>query len=172
MKALILIADGFEDLEMFYPWYRLREEGIEVTIAAPGGQTVSGQHGYKIEPDMPIRELNPGEYDLLVIPGGASPERLRLREEAVDVARTFMDEDRRVGVIGRGIQLLISAGALNGRQATCAPALRDDLRAAGGSYHDESVVSDGQLLSCSGGDTLPAFCRRLLAPKESVQKRH
>jgi protease I len=163
VKALILIADGFDDLEMYYPWYRLLEERIEVTIAAPGALKITGQNGYKVEPDMPIRELNPGEYDLLLIPGGSSPERLRLREEAVDVARTFMDEDRRVAVLGRGIQLLISAGALNGRRATCTPALRDDLRAAGGSYSDEAVVADGNLLSCRGGDGLPGFCRQLLA---------
>jgi protease I len=163
VKALILIADGFDDLEMFYPWYRLREEGIEVTVAAPAGHLVTGQHGYKVEPDMPIRELNPGEYDLLLIPGGFSPERLRLREEAVDVARTFMDEDRRVAVIGRGIQLLISASALGGRRATCAPALRDDLRAAGGSYLDESVVADANLLTCRGSGDLSGFCRQLLA---------
>ena len=163
MKALILVADGFEDLEMFYPWYRLREEQIDVTVAAPGGQVITGQHGYKVEPDTPIRELNPNEYNLLIIPGGASSERLRLREEAVDVARTFMDEDRRVAVTGRGIQLLISAGALSGRQATCAAALRDDLRAAGGTYRDEAVVSDGNLLTCRGGDALPGFIRQLLA---------
>ena len=163
MKALILVADGFEDLELYYPWYRLREERIDVTVAAPGGQVVTGQHGYKVEPDTPIRELNPSEYSLLVIPGGAASERLRLREEAVDVARTFMDEDRRVAVIGRGIQLLISAGALNGRQATCAAALRDDVRAAGGSYRDEAVVADGNLLTCRGTDALPDFVRQLLA---------
>jgi protease I len=163
VKALILVADGFEDLELFYPWYRLREEGIEVTVASPAGHTVTGQHGYKVEPNTPIRELNPGEYDLLVIPGGSSAEKLRLREEAVDVARTFMDEDRKVAVIGRGVQLLISAGSLNGRQATCVPAIRDDVRAAGGSYRDEAAVADGNLHSCRGGDGLPAFCRQLLA---------
>jgi protease I len=163
VKASILAADGFDDLELFCPLYRLREEGVVVTVAGPGGQTLTGQHGYKVEADMPIRELNPGEYDLLVIPGGTSPERLRLLEEAVDVARTFMDEDRKVAVIGRGIQLLISAGALSGRQAKCAVALRDDLRAAGGNYRDEPVVADGNLLTCRRGDALPAFCRRLLA---------
>jgi protease I len=163
VKALMLVADGFEDLEMFFPWYRLREERIDVTVASPSGQTVTGQHGYKVEPDMPIRELNPAEYDVLVVPGGASPERLRLREEAVDIARTFMDEDRRVAVIGRGIQLLISAGSLGGRQAACAAALRDDLRAAGGSYRDEAAVADGNLLTCRGVDDLPGFCRQLLS---------
>jgi protease I len=162
MKALILAADGFEDLELFGLWHRLREEGVEVTLASPTGHKLTGAHGYHLEPDMPIREVNPSEYDLLVIPGGASPERLRLREEAVGVARTFMEDDRRVAVIGRGIQLLISAGALNGRQATCAPAIRDDIRAAGANYRDESVVVDGNLLSCRGVDELPDCYRQLL----------
>src|SRR5215813_7843576 len=115
MKALILVADGFDDLQLFCPWYRLQEEGLAVTLASPGGQAVTGQHGYRVEVDTPIHELNPSEYDLLLIPGGASPERLRLREEAVDVARTFMEEDRRVATLGHGPQLLISAGALSGR---------------------------------------------------------
>jgi protease I len=163
MKALILIADGFEDLELFYPWYRLQEEGIEVTIASPGGKPVTGLHGYRVEPDMPIRELNPSEYDLLLVPGGAAPERLRLREEAVDVARTFMDEDRRVATVCHGPQLLISAGALGGRSVTCAPAIRDDVRAAGASYRDEPVVLDGNLVTGRGTDDLAEFCRQLLA---------
>jgi protease I len=163
MKALILSADGFDDLELFYPLYRLQEEGLEVTLASPGGQTITGQHGYRVEADMPIRELNPAEYDLLLIPGGPATERLRLREEAVDIARTFMEEDRRVAALGRGAQLLISAGALSGRQLTCAPAIRDDVRAAGASYRDESVVVDGNLVTCRGSDELPEFCRQLLA---------
>src|SRR3954468_23907301 len=147
MKALILVADGFDDLQLFFPWYRLREEGVEVTLASPSGKPVTGAHDYRVEVDMPIREVNPAEYDLLFIPGGDSPGRLRLREEAVDVARTFMDEDRRVATTCHGPQLLLSAGALSGRHLTCAPEIRDDIRAAGGKYHDESVVVDGNLIS-------------------------
>ena len=163
MKVLILAADGFDDLELFCPWYRLREERVEVTLASPTGAAVTGQHGYRVEADMPIREANPAEYDLLLIPGGQAPERLRLREEAVDITRTFMEEDRRVAAIGRGLQLLISAGALNGRRATCDPAIRDDARAAGAGYRDEAVVLDGNLLTARGSDELPAFCRQLTA---------
>ena len=163
MKALILTADGFDDLELFYPWYRLQEEGFEVTLATPGGHAATGQHGYRVEADTPIRELNPSEYDLLLVPGGAAPERLRLREEAVDVARTFMEEGRRVAVLSRGPQLLLSAGALQGRQLTSAPAIRDDLRAADASYRDASVVIDGNLISGRGADDLPEFCRQLMA---------
>ena len=68
MKALILVADGFDDLELFCPWYRMQEDGIAVTLASPGGKFVVGQHGYRVATDMPIREVNPAEYDLLVIP--------------------------------------------------------------------------------------------------------
>lgn len=163
MNALILTAEGFEDLELLYTWYRLREEGADVTIATPTGQAVTGLHGYRVEADTPVRELNPAEYDLLVIPGGSAPERLRLREEAVDITRTFMEEERRVAALGRGPQLLISAGVLNGRQSTCVPAIRDDLRAAGAAYRDEGVVVDGNLLTCRSADDLPEFGRRLFA---------
>ena len=163
MKALILVADGFEDLELFCPWYRLREEGVEVTIASPSTQPLTGLHGYRVEPDMPIHELNPAEYDLLLIPGGRSPEKLRVREEAVDVARTFMQENQRVAAICHGPQLLISAGALDGRAITCAAGIRDDVRAAGAQYRDEAVVVDGNLITSRGPDDLPAFCHQLIA---------
>ena len=163
MKALILLADGFEDLELFCPWYRLQEEGVEVTLASPNGLTVTGKHGYVVETDMPIREANPAEYDLLLIPGGRAPEALRLREEAVDVTRTFVEDDRRIAAICHGPQLLLSAGALNGRTVTCAPAIRDDVRAAGANYRDEAVVADGNLLTSRGPDDLPQFCHQLVA---------
>ncbi|MGH9676937.1 MAG: DJ-1/PfpI family protein, partial [Candidatus Acidiferrum sp.] len=107
--------------------------------------------------------LNPSDYELLLIPGGTSPEKLRLREEAVDVARTFMEEDRRVAALSHGLQLLISAGALSGRTATCTSSIRDDIRAAGANYRDQPIVVDGNLLTCRGRDDLPGFCRQLLA---------
>ncbi len=163
MRVLILVADGFNDLQLFYPWFRLREEGFAVTIATPAGQAVTGQHGYKVEADMPVREINPGEYSLLVIPGGQSPEKLRLRESAVDIARTFMDQDRPVATLGHGPQLLISAYCLTARQLTSCPAIRDDIRAVGGIYRDDPYVVDNNLISGRGADDLPDFCRSLLS---------
>ena len=163
MKALILIADGFEDLQLFAPWFRLQEEGIEVKIASPSMRPVTGLHGYVVEPDTPLQELNPAEYDLLVIPGGGSPERLRLREEAVDVSRTFMGEDRIVAAVGHGPQLLISAQALDRRAVTCAPGIRDDVRAADALYRDEGVVAEGNLITCRGNEDLPQFCLQIMS---------
>jgi protease I len=164
MKALILVADDFEDLSLFLPWYRLREEGLEVRLAGPMMHGVTGLHGYQIEPDLRIHEVNPAEFELLIIPDGPAVERLRLREEAVDVTRTFMQDGySRVAAIGHGPQLLISAGVLDGRTVTCDPGIRDDVRAAGAHYRDEAVIRDLNLLTARGPDELPAFCRRLIS---------
>lgn len=162
MKALILIADGFEDLQLFCPWFRLQEEGVEVKLAAPQLQTVTGRHGYTVEPDAPLHELNPSEYDLLLIPGGGAPEKLRLREEAVDIARTFVVEEKLVAAIGHGPQLLISAQTIDRRGVTCSPGIRDDVRAADAIYRDEGVHIDGSLITCRGNEDLPQFCRQLV----------
>ena len=164
MKALFLIADGFEDVQFFAPYYRLREEGVAVTVAGAADHLpATGLHGYTIEPDMPIPELNPAEYDVLVIPGGRSPERLRLREEAVDLARTFAQDGTLVAAIGHGPQLLSSAGALDGKSLTCDPGIRDDMRVVAAAYRDEAVVVDGPLITARGNDDLPEFCQQLVA---------
>jgi protease I len=163
MKALILIADGFDDLQFFCPYFRLLEEGVAVTIASPRGHKAVGLHGFPIEADTPIAAVDPAEYDLLVIPGGQSPERLRLREEAIGIARAFMDEERPVAAIGHGPQLLISAGSLDSKQATSAPDIRDDLRAGGAIYHNKAIIRDGNLLTGRSSEDLPQFCRQLVA---------
>lgn len=162
MTALILVADGFEDLTLILPWYRLREEGVIVHLASPLMHGLIGQHGYRVEPDLPIHDVSPSEYDLLVIPDGPACEKLRLLEEAVDVTRTFVQDGRTVAAIGHGPQLLLSAGTLDGRKVTCSPGIRDDVRAAGASYRDAAVVLDGNVLTCRGADDLPALCQQLV----------
>lgn len=163
MKALILVADGFEDLTLFLPWYRLREERFTVHLASPLMHGLTGARGYHVEPDAPIHEVNPADYDLLIIPDGTAAEKLRQREEAVDVVRTFMQEDSsRVAAIGHGLQVLISAQALDNRMVTCSPAIRDDVRAAGAIYRDEAVITDSNLITCRGPDDLPPFCRAIV----------
>jgi protease I len=161
MKALLLIADGFEDISVYMPWYRLQEEGIEVHLASPFMHCLTGQHGYRIEPDLPIRDANPADYELLLIPDGIAVERLRQVEESVAVARTFVQENLRVAALGHGPQLLISAGTLDGKAVTCSPGIRDDVRMAGAVYRDVATVLDGNLLTGRSTDELPEFCRAL-----------
>jgi protease I len=162
MKALILLADQFEDLELYYPWFRLLEEQATVTLAAPGIRYCKGLHGLRVEPDVPMDEVNPSEYELLIIPGGYAPATLRLNETAVAIARNFMEEERTVAALSHGPQLLLSAGTLNGRRLACAASIRDDVRAAGAEYRPEGIVVDGNLVTCRGTDDLPRFCHTLL----------
>jgi protease I len=161
MQALILVADGFEDRSLFVPMYRLREEGYLVRLASPHKHAIAGRQGYRVEPDLRVHDVNPGDFDLLVIPDGSAAEKLRLREDAVGLART-MGEDARVAAIGHGPQLLLSAGLLDGRIVACSPGIRDDVRAAGAAYRDEPAVLDGAILTGRGPDDLPEFCRGLV----------
>jgi protease I len=162
MKALLLLDDGYEDVTVHYLWYRLLEADWGVCLASPLMHSLTGEHGYRIEPDMTISEVNPTDYDLLLIPDGGCVERLRLREEAVDVTRTFVQDGALVAAVGHGPQLLISAGVLDGRRVTCAPGIRDDVRAAGADYRDEAIVVDGSLITCRHREALPLLMARLL----------
>jgi protease I len=164
MKALFLVADGFEDIQFFVPFYRLQEEGVTCTVTSVSdGRLVTGLHGYVVEPDMPIPELNPSEYDVLIIPGGRSPEKLRLREDAVDLTRTFIQEGTLVAAIGHGPQLLLSAGAIDNKIVTCSPSIRDDVKCAGATYRDGSIVVDGSLITARSSDDLPEFCGSIIS---------
>jgi protease I len=161
MKALILVAEGVEDLEFFYPYYRLLEAGWKVDVAGPKGRRVAGKNGYEIEPDMSLADVKPEGYDLLILPGGKAPETVRLNERALAVTRAMMAAGKPVAAICHGPQILISAGVLQGRKATCWKGIRDDLKAAGAEYLNAEVVVDGKLITSRCPDDLPAFCREI-----------
>jgi len=161
MKALIITANEFEDLELYYPLYRLIEQGWDVTLAAPHMGTVKGKHGYLVPVDEVFSEVNPEEYDLLLIPGGKAPEEVRLSADAIKIVNHFFGENKPVASICHGVQVLISAGKVAGRGATCWKGIKDDLIAAGGNYIDSEVVVDRNLVSSRMPDDLPAFMREV-----------
>ncbi len=163
MKALILTASGVEDVEFLYPYYRLREEGIEVDVASPDGDKIEGMHGYSFDPNLSFADADADDYDLLILPGGRGPEKVRLRAEAVEITKKMFEADKTVAALCHGPQVLISADVLRGKRATCWPALRDDLKAAGADYVDQEVVVDGNLITSRKPEDLPAFCREIFA---------
>jgi protease I len=162
MKALILTADGVEDSEFLYPYYRLREEGIDVDVATPDGKAATGKHGYPVPANMKISDARSADYDMLVLPGGLGPEKVRVIDNAVRIAREMMAAGKVVASICHGIQTLISADVLKGRRATCWAGVRDDLKAAGADYSDQEVVVDGTLITSRAPHDLPAFMRETL----------
>jgi len=162
MKALMISTDNFEDLELFYPLHRLKEEGVTVELASMKDRPITGKHGYSIDVDLTLDDVKPQEYDMLVLPGGRAPERVRLAERALEIARFFFRENKPVGAICHGIQILVSAGVVEGRRATCYIGIRDDLKLAGAHYEDKEVVVDGNLVTSRNPDDLYAFGRELV----------
>lgn len=162
MRGLVLATDGFEDSELSYPYYRLHESGWDVDIATPAGRPITGEYGYEFEGDLALTDRDPGSfaeaYDVLVVPGGDSPEALRTQApEAADIVAAFDDHETPIISICHGAQLLISAGILDGRRATGYWPLQVDIENAGGEYVDEPVVVDGTLVTARVPDDLPAF---------------
>lgn len=171
MKALIIVADGVEDLEFFYPFYRLQEQDITVDVAGPHSGTVTGKHGYSIGTKIPLAGAKLDGYDLVILPGGKAPEILRNHPEVVDLVRHSLQSGRLVASICHGAQILVSAKVLAGRKATCYKGIKDDIIAAGAEYQDEPVVVDGNLITSRMPDDLPYFCREIFRAVEAVSMR-
>lgn len=162
MKALIISADHFEDSELLYPFYRLQEEGLQVDIASIARGKINGKHGYEIVVDKALRDIEPKAYDLLVLPGGKAPAKLRKEPAAVAIAQDFMRSNKPVAAICHGPQILITAGVLEGRRATCYHSVAEELQESGALYEDSKVVVDGKLVTSRQPSDLPAFMREIV----------
>ncbi len=158
-RALIITADYFEDIELFYPYYRLIEAGFETVIAAPEKGEVKGKLGYRAKAELSFEEVNPGDFDVLVIPGGRAPERVRLYEASLKIVKYFFEKNKPVATICHGPQVLISAGVVKGRRLTSYWGVKDDVIAAGGEWVDEAVVVDGNLVSSRYPPDIPFWMR-------------
>ncbi len=161
MRALILSADGFEDSELLVPYYRLKEEGVDVQVATLDGQPIRGKHGYEVKAELALTQVDPDDYELLILPGGKAPAVLRRHAKALDVVRHFFAADKPVAAICHGPQVLVSAGVLGGRRATCYKTVAAELQEAGARYIDAEVVVDGELITSRQPSDLPAFLREL-----------
>lgn len=162
MKALIISADNFEDMELLVPYYRLEEEGIQVDIASTYKGKIKGKHGYEVEVDKTLKEVKPDDYDLLVLPGGKAPETVRKDKDAIEIAKDFFKNKKPVSAICHGPQTLISAGLLKGRHATSYKSVANEMKEAGVLYEDKEVVVDGNLVTSRQPSDLPAFLRETM----------
>jgi protease I len=162
MKALIISADNFEDTELLVPYYRWKEEGIHVDVASMKKGKIKGKHGYEVEVDKTLGEVDPGDYDLLFLPGGRAPEAVRKEGKALEIARDFFKKNKPVAAICHGPQTLISAGLMKGRRATCYRTVSTEMKEAGALYEDKEVVVDGNLVTSRQPSDLPAFLREVM----------
>lgn len=162
MKALIISADNFEDTELLVPYYRLKEEGVSVDLASMKKGSIKGKHGYEVEANKALKEINPDDYDILVLPGGKAPETVRKDKNAIEIAKHFFQRNKPVAAICHGPQTLITAGLLKGRHATCYKSVAPEMKEAGALYEDKEVVVDGNLVTSRQPSDLPAFMREML----------
>ncbi len=170
MQALIISADRFEDTELLVPYYRLLEEGIEVNIASLKKNTIKGKHGYEVKVNKTLKEINPADYEMLILPGGKAPEAIRKEKKAMDIATYFFQRNKPVSAICHGPQTLISAGLLKGRHATCYKSVAEEMKEAGAFYEDKEVIVDDNLVTSRQPSDLPAFLRETMKKIKSKNK--
>ena len=162
--VLVLAADLFEDMELLYPVFRLREEGVAVTIAGLDDKPVHGKKGYgPLDVDSTVDALSADNFDALVIPGGFAPDKLRRSQKVLELVRDFDTADKPIAFICHAGWVPISAKILQGRRATSVSAIRDDMENAGVDWVDESTVVDGNLISARTPDDLGPWMKALLA---------
>lgn len=162
MKALIVSADHFEDSELLFPFYRLKEEDVEVDIASIARGKINGKHGYEVVVNKALRDVDPNEYGILILPGGKAPATLRKEQAAIAIAQNFFRSNKPVAAICHGPQILITAGVLKGRRATCYASVAEELKESGALYEDRAVVVDGNLVTSRQPSDLPAFMREMI----------
>ena len=166
-RVLMIATDGFEQSELFEPRQALLDAGARVTLASLERDAITsekhGEKGESITPDATVEEVDPADYDALVLPGGvANPDKLRMNQQVVDIVRSFVDDRKIVAAICHAPWLLIEADAVAGRRVTGWPSVRTDLANAGANVLDEEVVVDGRLITSRKPDDIPAFNRAVI----------
>jgi len=162
-RAAILVEQQYQELEVWYPLYRLREAGCKVTLIGPeAGQTYPSKLGYPARSDKAAKDVSANDFDLVVIPGGFAPDFIRRTEAMIRLVSDMAEQGKIVAAICHGPWVLCSTQALKGKKATCFFAIKDDVSNAGAKYLDAEVVRDGNLITSRKPDDLPAFMQSII----------
>jgi protease I len=163
MKTVaVLVEDYYQVLEVWYPYLRLREEGIKTILVGTGKKQYASKDGYPARQELSIKEANADKFDGVIIPGGYAPDILRRYKEVNKFVKVMDRKQKLVAGICHAGWVLVSAGILKGRNATGFSAIKDDMINAGAEFFDEEVVVDGNLITSRNPYDLPAFCREII----------
>ena len=169
-RAAILVEEDFEDRELPQLLELLRATGMIVTVVGPVADT--DYRGKRLEAvvrsEMAAGKARIVDFDIVVVPGGYAPDRIRMRHAMVDLVRDALESGKPVATIDRGAQLLITVNALRGRTATCWPSIAIDVKNAGGMYVDKPVVEDGNLITSRKPDDVPVFSAAIIRALSKV----
>ncbi|MBO0724551.1 MAG: type 1 glutamine amidotransferase [Blastocatellia bacterium] len=166
-KVAVLVADGFEQVELTEPKKALEQTGAVAQIVSPNKGQVKGwnhtEWGDKFPVDVGLDKADPDDYDALLLPGGVmNPDKLRRNEHALRFVRAFFDAGKPVAAICHGPWTLIDAGVVKGRNLTSYESIQTDLKNAGAKWVNEEVVVDKGLVTSRKPDDIPAFNRKMI----------
>ena len=163
MKVAVLIEDQYQVLEVWYPYLRLREEGIETVLVGTGSKKeYKSKEGYPAFEELSVKNASTEEFDAVIIPGGYAPDLLRRYTEVNTFVKNMHKQGKLVAAICHAGWVLVSAGILKGKKATCFHAIKDDVINAGAEYLNREVVVDGNLITSRNPYDLPAFCAQII----------
>lgn len=166
-KILILATNGFEQSELEKPLKDLRDRGATVHVATPDGNEIKGwdedDWGNTVPADLALKDVNVDDYQGIVLPGGQiNPDLLRANKDAVALIRKFHDSGKTVAAICHAPWLLIEAGIIKGRKATCFSSIATDVKNAGAQYEDSEVVADQGIVTSRSPEDLDAFVAKIV----------
>src|SRR2546422_10118718 len=168
-RIAILSENMYQEMELWVPYYRFREEGAEVKVVGAGGaKSYTSKHGYPVTVDVQADQVKAVEFDAAVVPGGYAPDMMRRHPAMGQLVRDAAQQGKVVAAICHAGWMLVSAGILKGRKATSFFSIKDDLIAAGADWKDAEVVVDGNLITSRNPNDLPAFCREIVRSLSKV----
>src|ERR671939_1954995 len=164
IRVAILAETLYDDLELWYPYYRLREAGADVFVVGSGSaDTYQSKHGYPVTVDAEADTVTASQFDAIIIPGGYSPDHMRRHPSMVKLVRDAHEQGKVVAAICHAGWLLASANVVRGKTATSFRSIKDDMVNAGANWVDREVVRDGNMITSRSPADLPAFMRTVLA---------
>ncbi len=167
-RVAVLVEQQYQEMEVWYPVYRLREAGCVVRLVGPAaGKTYASKLGYPVTSDTAAADVTASDFDALVIPGGFAPDYIRRSEAMLKLVRDITAAGKPTAAICHGPWVLCSTTAMKGRKVTCYKSIRDDVVNAGGEYVDAEVVVDGNIITSRTPEDLPAFLKAILAALEA-----
>lgn len=163
LRIAILAENYYEDLELWYPYYRMLEEGYIVEIVGSGtSKTYKGKNGYPLEVDIDVQDARVEDFSAIIVPGGFAPDYMRRVPEMVEFIRKAIQLEKTIAAICHGPQLLISGGLPKGTKMTSFMAIKDDVINAGADWVDKEVVVDGNFITSRKPDDMPVFCKTII----------
>ena len=163
-KVAIMVDQMYQVLEVWYPYYRLKEAGLEANlVAAEAKKEYHSKEGSPCLSDVSVKDVSASDYDCMVVPGGFAPDFMRRNADMIKFANDMVNAGKVIAAICHGGWLLCSTAVYRGKKATCFMAIKDDIKNAGAEYIDAECVVDGNLITSRKPDDLPAFCTAILS---------